>query len=149
MNRQQKRMLVNLAVVIVVTIGAAAGMVELKNWVNRSESMRAMEQLGRAVGDYRQKNSSAPPESYVDGIKESLEGRVRLGNLQYRARWIEFDSPPDTVLAYVVKDYHSLFLRPGAIVLWLDGHIQWMGKKQFDAILAHQQSRMEIEMTTK
>ena len=140
MNKQQKQMLANFAVVIAVTIGASAGMVELKNWVNRSEAMRAMEQLGRVVGDYRQKNGSVPPESYVDGIKESLEGQVRLGNLHYRARWIEFDSPPDTILAYVIKDYHSLFFRPGAIVLRLDGRVQWMGKKQFEQILASQQS---------
>jgi hypothetical protein len=142
-------MLVNLAVVIVVTIGAAAGMVELKNWVNRSEAMRAMEQLGRVVGDYRQKNGSVPPESYVDEVRESLEGQIRLGNLRYRARWIEFNSPPDTILAYVLKDYHSLFSHPGTIVLWLDGRVQWMDKERFETLLARQQSQMEIEMTSK
>jgi len=72
-------------------------MVELKNWVNRSEAMRAMEHLGSLIASYRQKNGSVPPQSYVDAMKKSLEGQARLGNLQYRARWIEFNSPPDTI----------------------------------------------------
>jgi type II secretory pathway pseudopilin PulG len=149
MNKQQKRILVNFAVVTAVTIAAVLGMVELKNWVNRSEAMRAMEQLERAVSDYKQKNGSVPPQSYVDGLKESLEGQVRLGNLRYRARWIKFGSPPDEILAYVIKDYHSLFFRPGAIVLRFDGRVQWMGKREFEKLLAAQQSQMEIEMTPK
>jgi hypothetical protein len=149
MNKKQKQILANFAVVIVVTAMAVVGMIELKNQVNRSEAMRAMEQLGRIVGDYNQKNGSIPPESYVDGIKKSLEGQVRLGNLQYRARWIKFDSPPDTILAYVTKDYHSLFFRPGAIVLRIDGRIEWKDKKEFNKLLDNQQSATEREMTPK
>lgn len=149
MNKKQKQILANFAVVIVVTAMAVVGMIELKNQVNRSEAMRAMEQLGRIVGDYNQKNGSIPPESYVDGIKKSLEGQVRLGNLQYRARWIKFDSPPDTILAYVTKDYHSLFFRPGAIVLRIDGLIEWKDKKEFNKLLDNQQSVTEREMTPK
>lgn len=149
MNKKQKQILANFAVVIVVTAMAVVGMIELKNQVNRSEAMRAMEQLGRIVGDYNQKNGSIPPESYVDGIKTSLEGQIRLGNLQYRARWIKFDSPPDTILAYVTKDYHSLFFRPGAIVLRFDGRIEWMDKKEFEKLLDNQKSATEREMTPK
>jgi hypothetical protein len=145
MNKRQKWVLVNFAVVTVVTIMAAVGMVELKNWVNRSEAMRAMEQLGRVVGDYKQKHGSVPPESYVDGIKESLEGQIRLGNLHYRAQWIEFDSPPDTILAYVRKNYGSLLFRPGAIVLRFDGRVQWIDKPGFDELLARQQNPMEVK----
>jgi len=149
MNKKQKQILANFAVVIAVTIAAVIGMVEMKNGVNRSEATRAMEQLGRVVTDYRQKYGSIPPESYVDGVKKSLEGQVRLGNLQYRARWIKFDSPPDTVLTYVTKDYHSLFFRPGAIVLRFDGRIEWMDKKEFEKLLDNQQSATEREMTPK
>jgi hypothetical protein len=145
MNRPQRRILVNFAIVTVVTIVAVAGMVELKNGTNRSEAMRGIEHLGRIVGNYKQKNGSVPPESYVNGLKESLEGQARLGTLHYRARWIEFDSPPDTILAYVRKDYHSLLFRAGAIVLRFDGRVQWMDKPDFDKLLARQQSQLEVK----
>jgi hypothetical protein len=147
MTKKQKQILTNFAVVIVVTIAAVIGMVEMKNGVNRSEAMRAMEQLGRIVGDYKQKNGSIPPESYAESIKVSLEGQVRLGFLQYRARWINFDSPPDTILAYVKKNYHSLFFRHGAIVLRLDGRVEWMDKREFEKLLESQQSALERELT--
>jgi hypothetical protein len=124
-------------------------MVELKNWVNRSEAIHAMEQLQKAVAEYKQKNGSVPPESYVDGIIKTFEGQPRLGNLSYRARWIKFDSPPETILAYVRKDYHSFFSHPGAIVLWFDGRIEWLDKANFDKLIASQQTPMELEMTPK
>jgi hypothetical protein len=149
MNKPQKRILANFAVVMAVTATAVVGMVELKNLVNRSEAMRAMESLGRVVSDYKQKNGSIPPESHVDGIIKSLEGQLRLGNLRYRAQWIAFDSPPDTILAYARKNYRSLFSRPGAIVLRFDGRIEWMDKASFDKLIAGQQTPMELEMTSK
>jgi hypothetical protein len=139
----------NFAVVMVITVAAVVGMVELKNQVNRSEAMRAMESLGQVVSDYKQKNDSIPPESHVDGIIESLEGQLRLGNLCYRAQWITFDSPPDTILAYARKNYRSLFFRPGAIVLRFDGRTEWMDKASFDKLIASQQTPMELEMTPK
>jgi hypothetical protein len=149
MNKLQKRILANFVVVLVVTATAVVGMVELKNIVNRSEAMRAMESLGRVVSNYKQKNGSIPPESHVDGIIKSLEGQLRLGNVYYRAQWIAFDSPPDTILAYVRKDYHSLFSHPGVIVLRFDGRIEWMDKASFDKLIAGQQTQMELEMTPK
>jgi len=149
MNRRQRHILVNFAIVTVVTVIAAVGMVEMKNNINRSEAMRAMEQLGREVSEYKQKHGSVPPESYVEGRKKSFEGQLRLGSPHYRARWIAFDSPPDTILAYARKDYHSLFFRPGAIVLRYDGEVQWMDKADFDKLLARQQSPLEVEMTLK
>jgi len=149
MNKLQKQILANFAVVTVVTATAVVGMVELKNLVNRSEAMRAMESLGRVVSDYKQKKGSIPPESHVDGIIKSLEGQLRLGNLRYRAQWIAFDSPPDTILAYARKNYRSLFSRPGAIVLRLDGRIEWMDKANFDKLIAGQQTPMELEMAPK
>lgn len=149
MNKLQKQILANFVVVMVVTATAVVGMVELKNIVNRSEAMRAMESLGRVVSDYKQKNGSIPPESHVDGIIKSLEGQLRLGNLCYRAQWIAFDSPPDTILAYARKNYRSLFSRPGAIVLRFDGRIEWMDKASFDKLIAGQQTPMELEMTSK
>ncbi|MBN2020989.1 MAG: hypothetical protein JW749_12290 [Sedimentisphaerales bacterium] len=147
MNKQQRRILTNFAVVIALTITAAFGMVELKNLVNRSEAMRAMEQLATIVRDYKQKNGSVPPETYVAGLKEKLEGQVRMGDLHYRARWIEFGSPPDTILAYVKKDYHSIFFHPGAIVLRFDGRVEWIEKHAFEKSLALQQTPLELQMT--
>ena len=149
MNKPQKQILANFVVVLLITTTAVVGMVELKNMVNRSEAMRAMESLGRVVSDYKQKNGSIPPESYVDGIIKSLEGQLRLGDLRYRAQWIAFDSPPDTILAYARKDYRSLFSRPGAVVLRFDGRIEWMDKASFDKLIAGQQTPMELEMTPK
>ena len=149
MNKPQKQILANFVVVLLITTTAVVGMVELKNMVNSSEAMRAMESLGQVVGDYKQKNGSVPPESYVDGIIKSLEGQLRLGNLCYRAQWIAFGSPPDTILAYVRKNYHSLFFSPGAIVLQVDGRIEWMDKASFDKLIAGQQTPMELEMAPK
>jgi hypothetical protein len=149
MNKRQKWILMNFAVVTAVTVMAVAGMVEMKNGINRSEAIRTMEQLAKVVGDYRQKYGSVPPESYVDGLRETLEGQIRLGNLQYRARWIEVDSPAETILAYARKNYHSLFFKPGAIVLCFDGQVRWMDKPAFDRMLAGQQKPMEAEMAPK
>jgi hypothetical protein len=147
MNRQQKWVLTNFALVILITTVVVLGMIELKNWVNRSEATRVMEQLQKAVAEYRAKNGSVPPESYVDGIIKTFAGETRLGNLNYRARWITFNSPPETILAYVNKNYHSFFYRPGVIVLRYDGHIEWLDKASFDKLLAPQQTPMELEMT--
>ena len=149
MNKLQKRILANFVVVLLVTVTAVVGMVELKNMVNRSEAMRAMEQLQKAVTEYRGKNGSVPPETYVDGIIKTFAGVPRLGDLHYRAQWIAFDSPPDTILAYAIKNYRSLFSRPGAIVLRFDGRIEWMDKASFDKLIAGQQTPMELEMTPK
>ncbi len=149
MNKLQKRILTNFIFVTIITGAAVIGMVELKNQVNRSEAMRAMQSLGQVVSDYKQKNGSVPPESYVDGIIKTFEGQPRLGNPNYRARWIKFDSSPDTILAYARVDYRSLFSRPGTIVLRLDGRIEWIDKASFDKLIASQQTPMEREIMPK
>ena len=145
MNRQQRRILINFVIVMAVTIVAAGGMVELSKWTNRSEAMRVMEKLSKLIGDYRQKNGSVPPETYVTALKEKLEGQVRMGELHYRAMWIKFDSPPDTILAYARKSYRSLFFHSGAIVLRFDGRVEWMDKASFDKLLAQQLNPLEKE----
>jgi len=144
-NRRQKTVLINFVVVITITAVAVLAMVNLKDWVNRSEATRAMEQLGQEVLDYRNKYGSVPPQSYLDSIRENLQGNVRLGNLRYRARWIDFDCPPDEILAYTEKNYHSLLLSSGFIVLRLDGSVEWMDKQKFKTLLAQQQSLIEIQ----
>ena len=124
-------------------------MINFKDWVNRSEAMRAMKHLGQIVLQYRKDYGSVPPESYVNSIKENLEGHVRLGNLQYRARWIKFESSPDEILAYTEKKYRSLIIGKGFVVLRLDGRVEWMDKQDFETLLSQQQSPMESEMMQK
>jgi len=148
-NRRQKSILINIISVITITFIAVVAMINLKDWVNRSEAMRAMEHLGEIVLQYRAEKGSVPPQSYVDSIKTNLKGHARLGDLQYRALWIDFDSTPDDVLAYVEKKYHSLILSSGFIVLRLDGRVEWMQKQQLDVLLAQQQSRMGIQTLPK
>ena len=87
--------------------------------------------------------------AYVDGIRRNLPGDIRLGKLNYRALWIEPESSPDEILAYAERNYRSLFLKDGFIVLRLDGRVKWMGKQQFRTLLAEQQSPMEIQMLRK
>jgi hypothetical protein len=125
------------------------GLVNFKDWVNKSESMRAMQQLGQIVLSYREQNGSVPPNYYVDDIRKQLEGIERAGDLKYRARWIEYGAGPDTILAYTRKKYGNFLFGSGAIVLRLDGRVEWMKMKEFDELLAKQQTSLEIEMEHK
>jgi hypothetical protein len=134
--------------VIVITAAAVVAMVNFKDWVNRSEAMRAMNQLGQIVLQYRKDRGSVPPESYVNRIKENLQGHVRLGDLQYRAQWLDLESTPDEILAYTEKNYRSL-IGKGFVVLRLDGRVEWVDRKHFKTLLAQQQSPAEIEMLQK
>lgn len=146
MNKRQKAILVKFVAVILITAVAVVAMINFKDWVNRSEAMRAMEHLGQIVLQYRKNHGSVPPESYVDGIKEDLEGHIRLGNLRYRARWLDFESTPNEILAYTERNYRSLLVGKGYVVLRLDGRVEWMGKREFETLLAQHQSPMEIQM---
>lgn len=147
MNKLQKYILIKFIVVVTVTFLAIVAIINFKDWVNRSEAMMAMEQLGEAVLQYRKEVGSVPPESYVNEIKMSLKGSARLGKVYYRAVWLDIDSDDDEILAYTKKEYSSLILSSGFIVLRLDGRIEWMDGKQFHEILAPQQSQFEIETT--
>jgi len=149
MNRRQKAVLINTTTVLVITAIAVAAMINLKNWVNRSEAMRAMEHLGRIVLQYRQSYGSVPPQSYIDRIKEELEGHVRLGEVIYRAQWINFESTPDEILAYTEKHHSSWLFGKNYIVLRLDGRVEWMDKQELDTLLAQQQTSQELEMLRK
>ena len=149
MNERQKAILRDTTTVIAITAIAVVAMINLKNWVNRSEAMRAMEHLGRIVLQYREKYGSVPPESYIDRIKEELEGHVRLGKVIYRAQWIDFESTPDEILAYTESPYSSWLFGKKHIVLRLDGRVEWMDKRELDTLLAQQQTSQELEMLHK
>jgi hypothetical protein len=146
MNKRQKKILRDILTVLIVTIIVVMVMVNLRDWVNRSEAMRAMEHLGRIVIEYRQDHGAVPPQSFVDNIRRSLQGSARLGDLVYRARWIGFESTPEDILAYTKLNVLSLFLEDSYIVLRLSGKVEWMNKQDFHTLLAQQQSQDEIEM---
>jgi hypothetical protein len=146
MNRRQKAILTSIVTVIIVTVFAVLVLINFKDWLNRSEAIRAMEHLGRIALQHRKERGLVPPQSYVNRVRGDLPGSVRLGNLQYRGLWIDFESSGDEILAYVKKEYHSSFFSDGFIVLRLDGRVEWMGEKKFKELLAQQQSPMEIQM---
>jgi hypothetical protein len=103
-----------------------------------------MELLGDKILRYRKTNGSLPPEYQVKQFADAI-GAVRLTNFLYRAQWIEFGSVPNTtILVYSQKNYRGL-VKPGTIVLWLNGRVEWMSKKQFEKILAAQQEQQELQ----
>ena len=146
-NKKKKSFLLDMISVLAVTLIVVVALLNIRDWINHTEAVRAMENLSRIVTEYRAKYQQVPPESYVERIKEELEGYARFGGLKYRALWIGFDSAPDEILAYLERDYLSWFLRDGFIVLKLDGDVVMMGKDEFKELLAKQQSTMEIKMT--
>jgi hypothetical protein len=139
MNKRQKSIIREFILVFVIIIAVVLGLLNLKDYVNRTEAMRAMEQLGGVILGYRQEHGSTPAQYYVDAVKDKLEGSARLGGLIYRARWIEYEATGDEILAYTRKDYGTI-LGTGYIVLRLDGRVEWMGEKEFKELLDSQQS---------
>jgi len=146
MIKRQKALLRDVIIIIGLTAIAVAAMAHLRDWVNRSETMRAMEQLGQKVLKYRKDSGILPAESYVTNIKKEVEAGIRLEDLGYRALWIDFEATADEILAYSEKKYRSSLLRDGYVVLRLDGRVEWMGKKEFEELLAQQQDASEINM---
>jgi len=143
MNKRQKAILVELITGIVITVVAVIAMINFKDWVNRSQAIKATEQLGREVFEYRKEHGSLPTSTYVEKIKRSLAGGVRLGNLQYRSLWIDPESPPDEILSYTEKRFPSSLLDDGYVVLRLNGDVKWMSKEELDTLLPEQQRQME------
>jgi hypothetical protein len=149
MNRRQKSIIVNTITVLVITAIAVGAMVNLKNQINRSEAERAMEGLSQAILQYKQKYGSVPPESYINRIREELEGNIRLGEIIYRAQWISFDSTADDILAYTEAPRSSWLQGEKYLVLRLDGRVEWMKREELNALLSQQQSTQEIEILRK
>jgi hypothetical protein len=145
MNKKQKYLVARFIIVLFFTAAAIILMFDIRAWVNYSEARKAMNQLGQVVVEYRKEHHCVPPESYIKDIKERLEGGARLGNFHYRARWIEFDSPSDEILAYSRIEYPSLFVDKGFIMLELGGEIKWVGLKKGREILLRQQSPLELK----
>jgi hypothetical protein len=154
MERRQKIVLRDFVTVIIITGIVVGAMVIFKDFVNRSEAMRAMDNLRRVIKQYRDEHGSVPPKTWVDRQRENLPGNIKLGNLQYRAQWITFESSPDEFLAYTEKNYNFL-VGKGYIVLRLDavlkddGQPEWIESGEFKTLLAQQQSPEEIQMMQK
>jgi len=154
LKKRQKIILRDFVTVVVITAIVVFAMIVFKNFVNRSETMRAMEHLRRGIKQYRDEHGSVPPQTWVDRQRENLPGDIKLGNLQYRARWITFESGPDEFLAYAEASYNLpvgkgyIVLRLGA-VLRDDGHPEWIEGKEFKRLLAQQQSPEEIQILQK
>ena len=133
MNRRQKALLRETVVVLSVTVAVLIGMLNLKDWINRREAMRAMPQLAESIQDYRTTYQSVPARDFVDAQIPTLSGHVRLGKLTYRAAEITLDSADDEILAYTEQHYRSLFVNSGYIVMHLDGTVLWREQGEFQA----------------
>ena len=147
MNRRQKSVIINFVIVAIVTTLFAVVMTNVKDFVNKSEGLRAMTLLAEHIQEYRKEYKSLPPESHLNRIKNQLK-LLRLGQLQYRAQWISFGAEPDTILAYSQKNYPFL-VGKGSIVMRLDGTVEWMDKPEFEELLGKQQSSVEIELLSE
>jgi hypothetical protein len=143
MNRRQKALLTESIFVLTATVLAVVGLIHLKDYINRSEALRAMGQLGGQILEYRKQNGSLPPESFVSGIKGRLEGAPRLGNVKYRALYIDPEAPNDTILAYSLRRYPTSFWPDGYVILHLDGAVEWMAVSRFADLFTMQKVSAE------
>jgi hypothetical protein len=142
MNKKQKRVLINFFLVIIGTFLFVGLMILVRDNVNRTEGIRVMERLGEKILDYKKDNHALPPRRVVDDMLEGID--TRLGSVEYRAPWIMFDSPGETILAYSFRPYAVGFAE-GYIVLRLDGTVEWMDTPEFRKLLGKQQSEAEIK----
>ena len=144
MNARQKELVAHIVIVVIFTTAMVVGFANIKNAINRSETMRAMELLGNEILQHRKTYGSLPSEYQVKQFADAL-GAVRLADFHYRGQWIEFGSPPDTtILTYSQKNYRG-FVKAGYVVLWLNGKVEWISKKPFEKILATQQEQQELQ----
>lgn len=144
MDKRQKSILAEFFTVIAVTAMAVVGLINFKDWVNRSEALQAIQAAGVRILEYNEKNDMLPPESYVDTLKEEVQGGARIGNFQYRGLFIGPRAEPNEILLYSEKKYRSSFLDDGYVVLFVDGTVKWMAVEQFEEMLDEQQTEFEL-----
>ncbi len=147
LNKRQKSLIWNLVAVTAVTFGFVILLMNLKDSVNKSEAISSMKALSSILLEYRKQTGALPPESYVDDIVKQI-GAVRIGKLNYRARWIKWHAPRDSIVVYSEKIYKSI-VRSGYVVMFLDGRVEFMSSRDFEPILARQQSEAELEYIQK
>ena len=129
MNRRQKALLTESILVLAATVLAVVGLIHLKDYINRSEAMRAMGQLGGQVLEYRKQNGSLPPESFVSSIKGRLEGAARLGNVKISSPLHRPRCPRlrTTSFAYSLRALPHLALAAMGIVVLRSWTEPWSG----------------------
>ena len=154
MDKRQKSILAESITVIIITVVAVVGLVNFKDYVNRSETLQAMRVVGAGIIAFQEKNGMLPQEGYIEQLREEIKkgeikGGVRMGNLQYRGLFIEPHSEPNEILLYSKKEYSSSFLDDGYAVLFLDGTVKWMDVDKFNDLLSHQQTDYEKHIYKK
>ena len=149
MDKRQRAIVLEVVTVLVVTLIAVVAMINFKDYINRSEAIGAMEQIGQIVAEYRRQYKRVPSESMVKAEMGNIKGAVRLPGMVYRGLWIDLEAEPNDILAYAEKNYPASLLDDGYVVLRFDATVVWMKVDEFEALLAEQQSDVEIEMTRK
>ena len=112
----------------------------MKEKVNFSETIRAMQHLNLIINQYQTENKKLPAESFVEEQKPNLQGAPRMGDIVYRGKWIGPLDSRNTILAYVQKNYRGLLAKSGYVVLRLNGKVEWVDKESF---------KMQLELQEK
>ena len=63
MDKRQKSILAEFFTVIAITAMAVVGLINFKDWVNRSEAMQAVQAAGVCILEYKEKNEMLPPQA--------------------------------------------------------------------------------------
>jgi len=142
-------MLAEVVTVLVLTLGAVVAMINFKDYVNRSEAITAMQQVGRLVLNHQAQTGKVPPESMIQSRMKDIKGSARLSSFVYRGLWIDFEAEPNAILAYAEKNYPSSLLDDGYVVLQFDGKVSWMQDDEFEPLLDQQQSDVEKDMARR
>jgi len=145
MNRKEKSFLKHAAVVIALTTAAILALMYIKDRINRFEAKRVMELVARPIVTYSDTHLTLPPQSFVEDLLENLQGYARGTSIKYRGHWVEFDGPPDQIVAYNFTPCPHSFLPDGYTVLRLDGTITFMDAETFKSVLARQQTQAELD----
>lgn len=145
MNKKQRGLLVRLVVVVVITVGMVFAMVNVKEFVNKKEAMLAVGNLNVEIFKYKQANGKWPLQSYVDEKAKQIQGRARLGAVEYRGNLLGYVGSDDVVVVYVKRDYSGLFLDSGYIVAKVNGKVEWLSEEEFDILMSLQWTAEELK----
>jgi hypothetical protein len=143
LNKRQLSVVRHFLIVIVVTLLFVFGLINLRDGLNRSEMQREMEVLGASIKDYRQKNGSLPSESW---IRSQVQSFARLGNVEYRAKSVLYDSPPETIIANCMQNSYSMLIKKAYIVLRLDGSVEWLAPDVYAKTVKEQENAAQNEL---
>lgn len=118
MNKRQRNLIIKLISIVVVTVAFVSGIAIYKDIIIRKEAIRAIDIIAQEIAIYKNTVGSLPSDMYLERIREE-KGLVRLGDFNYRARWIEFNSPEDTIVAYSALRTNNPIVQSGYILIRL------------------------------